>query len=241
MGGQVVLPTPTSRRCGPRRRPDDRTGSGTSPARRCSAPRSRRGRADGRTTPTSCRRWPIRPRRADQEGAPWPGRRCSRSARSSRSPRAPRRRSSRGRRPRRRSGPAGTRSARSTRPSTRRTRCSTPGTRSNSARWSWSWAGWRPSKSPATACSPSRRCPTSTATGSSTPPQYTETNAAFHDYLFTLTGNEHLPQAYQALGVKGTDERGRCARHVVPSAVHPGPPGHRRRLRRRRPRPRRGS
>lgn len=33
--------------------------------------------------------------------------------------------------------------------------------------------------------------------------QYTETNAAFHDYLFTLTGNEHLLQAYSALGVKG--------------------------------------
>ncbi|WP_431903720.1 benzoate 1,2-dioxygenase electron transfer component BenC [Amycolatopsis thermoflava] len=32
---------------------------------------------------------------------------------------------------------------------------------------------------------------------------YTETNAAFHDYLFTLTGNEHLLQAYHALGVKG--------------------------------------
>ncbi|WP_067435145.1 benzoate 1,2-dioxygenase electron transfer component BenC [Nocardioides jensenii] len=32
---------------------------------------------------------------------------------------------------------------------------------------------------------------------------YTETNAAFHDYLFTLTGNEHLLQAYQALGVQG--------------------------------------
>ena len=32
---------------------------------------------------------------------------------------------------------------------------------------------------------------------------YTETNAAFHDYLFTLTGNEHLLQAYQALGVRG--------------------------------------
>jgi benzoate/toluate 1,2-dioxygenase reductase component len=32
---------------------------------------------------------------------------------------------------------------------------------------------------------------------------YTDTNAAFHDYLFTLTGNEHLLQAYQALGVKG--------------------------------------
>jgi benzoate/toluate 1,2-dioxygenase reductase component len=32
---------------------------------------------------------------------------------------------------------------------------------------------------------------------------YTETNAAFHDYLFTQTGNEHLLQAYQALGVKG--------------------------------------
>jgi benzoate/toluate 1,2-dioxygenase reductase subunit len=33
--------------------------------------------------------------------------------------------------------------------------------------------------------------------------QYTETNAAFHDYLFTLTGNKHLLQAYQALDVKG--------------------------------------
>ena len=33
--------------------------------------------------------------------------------------------------------------------------------------------------------------------------EYTETNAAFHDYLFTLTGNDHLLQAYQALGVKG--------------------------------------
>lgn len=32
---------------------------------------------------------------------------------------------------------------------------------------------------------------------------YTETNAAFHDYLFVQTGNEHLLQAYQALGVKG--------------------------------------
>jgi benzoate/toluate 1,2-dioxygenase reductase subunit len=33
--------------------------------------------------------------------------------------------------------------------------------------------------------------------------QYTETNAAFHDYLFMLTGNAHLLQAYQALDVKG--------------------------------------
>jgi len=35
---------------------------------------------------------------------------------------------------------------------------------------------------------------------------YTETNAAFHGYLFTLTGNEHLLRAYQALGVKGRME-----------------------------------
>ena len=35
---------------------------------------------------------------------------------------------------------------------------------------------------------------------------YTETNAAFHDYLFTLTGNEHLLQAYQALGVRNQME-----------------------------------
>lgn len=33
--------------------------------------------------------------------------------------------------------------------------------------------------------------------------QYTQTNATFHDYLFTLTGNQHLLQAYQALDIKG--------------------------------------
>lgn len=36
---------------------------------------------------------------------------------------------------------------------------------------------------------------------------YTETNAAFHEYLFSLTGNEHLLQAYRALGVKGHMEQ----------------------------------
>lgn len=36
--------------------------------------------------------------------------------------------------------------------------------------------------------------------------QYTETNAAFHDYLFAQTGNPHLLGAYQALGVKGRME-----------------------------------
>lgn len=36
--------------------------------------------------------------------------------------------------------------------------------------------------------------------------QYTETNAAFHDYLFAQTGNRHLLSAYQALGVKGRME-----------------------------------
>ncbi|GAA4691717.1 benzoate 1,2-dioxygenase electron transfer component BenC [Pseudonocardia yuanmonensis] len=36
---------------------------------------------------------------------------------------------------------------------------------------------------------------------------YTEANAAFHDYLFTLTGNEHLSQAYTALGVEGHMEQ----------------------------------
>lgn len=36
---------------------------------------------------------------------------------------------------------------------------------------------------------------------------YTETNAAFHDYLFTLTGNDHLRQAYTRLGVKGEMEQ----------------------------------
>ncbi|HET7398758.1 MAG TPA: benzoate 1,2-dioxygenase electron transfer component BenC [Intrasporangium sp.] len=53
---------------------------------------------------------------------------------------------------------------------------------------------------------------------------YTETNAAFHDYLFMLTGNEHLLQAYRALGVKGHMEEvlrhatwchPRCARDHV--------------------------
>jgi benzoate/toluate 1,2-dioxygenase reductase component len=32
---------------------------------------------------------------------------------------------------------------------------------------------------------------------------YTEANAAFHDFLFTMTGNSHLLHAYQDLGVKG--------------------------------------
>ncbi|GGJ52871.1 benzoate 1,2-dioxygenase electron transfer component BenC [Streptomyces brasiliensis] len=38
------------------------------------------------------------------------------------------------------------------------------------------------------------------------PHRYTETNAAFHDYLLALTGNAHLLQAYQALGVKARME-----------------------------------
>lgn len=33
-------------------------------------------------------------------------------------------------------------------------------------------------------------------------PAYTETNATFHDHLFALTGNNHLLEAYQALGIK---------------------------------------
>jgi benzoate/toluate 1,2-dioxygenase reductase subunit len=53
---------------------------------------------------------------------------------------------------------------------------------------------------------------------------YTEANAAFHDYLFTLTGNDHLLQAYRALGVQGRMEETlrnatwchpRCARDHV--------------------------
>jgi benzoate/toluate 1,2-dioxygenase reductase subunit len=35
---------------------------------------------------------------------------------------------------------------------------------------------------------------------------FTETNAAFHDYLFSMTNNQHLLQAYQRLGVKGEME-----------------------------------
>ncbi len=46
---------------------------------------------------------------------------------------------------------------------------------------------------------------------------YTETNAAFHDYLFTQTGNEHLLQAYHALGVKSAMEE--ALRHA--SWCHP--------------------
>ncbi len=42
---------------------------------------------------------------------------------------------------------------------------------------------------------------------------YTETNAAFHDYLFTQTGNDHLLQAYRALGVKGAMEE--ALRHAT--------------------------
>jgi benzoate/toluate 1,2-dioxygenase reductase subunit len=46
---------------------------------------------------------------------------------------------------------------------------------------------------------------------------YTETNAAFHDYLFTLTRNDHLLHAYQALGVKGhMEESLRTATWVHP-------------------------
>jgi benzoate/toluate 1,2-dioxygenase reductase subunit len=46
---------------------------------------------------------------------------------------------------------------------------------------------------------------------------YTEANAAFHDYLFTLTGNEHLLRAYQVLGVKGhMEESLRSATWVHP-------------------------
>jgi benzoate/toluate 1,2-dioxygenase reductase component len=42
---------------------------------------------------------------------------------------------------------------------------------------------------------------------------YTETNAAFHDYLFTQTGNDHLLHAYHALGVKGAMEE--ALRHAT--------------------------
>ena len=67
--------------------------------------------------------------------------------------------------------------------------------------------------------------------------EYTEANAAFHDYLFTLTGNSHLLHAYQALGVKGHGwRRSLRQRHLVRPPVRPGPPRHRRRLRGRRPR-----
>ena len=96
-----------------------------------------------------------------------------------------------------------TRSARSTPRSTSPTRSSRPGRPWSSARSSWPSAGSPRSRSPATGCSPSRPCPTSTGDRFVDAAAYTETNAAFHDYLFTLTGNEHLLQAYQALGVKG--------------------------------------
>lgn len=38
------------------------------------------------------------------------------------------------------------------------------------------------------------------------PSGFIESNAAFHDYLFTLTGNDHLRQAYVRLGVKNAME-----------------------------------
>ena len=63
---------------------------------------------------------------------------------------------------------------------------------------------------------------------------YTEANAAFHDYLFTLTGNEHLLQAYQALGHQGENGRGAARCDVVPSAGGQRPRRHRRGLRSRR-------
>ena len=50
---------------------------------------------------------------------------------------------------------------------------------------------------------------------------YTETNAAFHDYLFHCTGNEHLLQAYQLLGVKGAmQERLAKATWCHPDVAH---------------------
>ena len=70
---------------------------------------------------------------------------------------------------------------------------------------------------------------------------YTESNAAFHDYLFTLTGNEHLLHAYQDLGVKGHMEESlrsatwcdpRCAQdHLdIVDAIGAGDGGEARRL-----------
>ena len=61
--------------------------------------------------------------------------------------------------------------------------------------------------------------------------QYTETNAAFHDYLFTLTGNDHLLQGVSSSRRQGPHERGAAQCDVVPSAVRAGPPGHRQRHR----------
>jgi benzoate/toluate 1,2-dioxygenase reductase subunit len=56
---------------------------------------------------------------------------------------------------------------------------------------------------------------------------FTETNAAFHDYLLEMTGNEHLVQAYNNLGVKGRMHE--VLRHAtwVPPAVRAGPSRHR--------------
>ena len=56
---------------------------------------------------------------------------------------------------------------------------------------------------------------------------YTDADAAFHDYLFQMTRNEHLLQAYNNLGVKGRMHRGAAPRNVVSSSCRAGPSRHR--------------
>ena len=65
--------------------------------------------------------------------------------------------------------------------------------------------------------------------------QYTETNAAFHDYLFTLTGNRAPPAGLSGPRGEGPHERGSAQRDVVSPPVRTGPCGHRQRIRGRRP------
>ncbi len=67
---------------------------------------------------------------------------------------------------------------------------------------------------------------------------YTETNAAFHDYLFTLPATSTCCRPTTRSASRAAMERVAAHRDVVPSAVRPGPPRHRRRVRGGRPRAR---
>ena len=66
-----------------------------------------------------------------------------------------------------------------------------------------------------TDCWPSRRCPMWRATGSSTPRPITDTNAAFHDYLFADDPQRASAAGLQQPRCQGPDARGAAPRDVV--------------------------
>ncbi len=74
---------------------------------------------------------------------------------------------------------------------------------SSSAPWSWSWAGSTSQQLAGYRLLAEATLPYVEGDRFVDAAAFTETNAAFHDYLFSLTGNEHLLEAYRALGVKG--------------------------------------